>query len=116
MSSSQQSSVPEDRTDSFSAPAMVVHISMILDRGLIDAERTKLKRVEARISEMCIAAGVVIRVCEGKLDGSQRTISFIPGLIGNPFITFTSEHFLLSSEEALLDEFSSKIAEFSRTV
>jgi hypothetical protein len=114
MSKNLQPSVPEDRTESFSEPPIVVSFSMILDRGLTEPEKVKFKRLEAQISEIFVSIGVVIRLCEGKADGDLRTISFIPRLIGIPLITFSSEHFLRTPDNDLLIELGSRIAEFTR--
>jgi hypothetical protein len=109
-----QTSFPEDRTQSYSDPAVVVEISMIMDRGLTKAEKAKFKQLEARISAMFLAAGSVIRICEGIGEGDQRMIGFIPGLIGSPLISLSATQFLSASDDELLHELESRIEKMSK--
>jgi hypothetical protein len=109
-----RNSGPEDRIDSYCEPPIVVQFSMILDRGLTKAEKSKLKRLEARISAMFMAAGATIRLCESSGEGDQRKIGFVPGLIGSPLVSLSANHFLAASDDELLREFESSIEKLSK--
>src|SRR6266540_114322 len=93
-----QAPLTADRTDSYCDPALVLEVSMILDRGLTTAERAKFKQVEARISTLFKAAGTVIRRCDATGEGDRRTIGLIPGLFGPPLISIPAAQFLSESD------------------
>jgi len=84
-------------------------ISMILDCGLTEDEKTKFYRMEERIAALFATFGQGIRLCEAIGEGDSREILFGVPCQEQPPIALRSARFLAGSDDEVLNELEDRL-------
>lgn len=71
-------------------------MSMMLDSGLTDAEKSKLSRVQDHLAMTFAEKGFSVRLCQGSWYGNCRMIEF-----GPPVLSIPSSQFLSTPDDQL---------------
>lgn len=75
-------------------------VSMILPKGLEQAEREKIGLLELQISQKFESAGLVVRLCHGSGDGQLRRLIFSRDILGSDKVgSVSAKDFLFASEK-----------------
>lgn len=76
--------------------------SLLSDRGLTAAEKSKFDQVQQPLSELFRTRGKVVRLCEGRGVGPLRQIVFIEDVQSSPFLSVPANWFASVSADDLL--------------
>jgi hypothetical protein len=79
------------------------NVSMLVQRALEQAEKTKIERLDGAISEKFRCAGLVARLCQASGTGEERVLRFFSDIVGVAEVgSVRSEDFLrLPEAEAI---------------
>ena len=75
----------------------------ITSRGLTRPEQEKFGRMATTLSALFLNAGYDIQVCDGSGEGQNRTINFLRGQVGAPFVSLPSLEFQTMTSDELTE-------------